>query len=554
MSTDNFAAAAADFIKLLSNQRPELALATARLLESVAGIIRESIATHDSQPLDAPGAAQTLVPLSSPALADVAMPTPAAPATSAPAIVGPPSVVGPTPVVASILAPTPGPKTLPVTTAFVPLKLGDTSLQIAVAGTTAEIGQARQAAQTPAHPEPAPAPRYDDIALVETRCEIKAQSCLALIPRRAAAGTPDEDQYVPPVRALLAKAKALPECFLWVFFPDRAQPDDATLHRIAANYQNLAKAARLAARSEELGQRPLRLGAVELLAEAQSALRVSLRDTWLYNSDRDQDAAFTYLNQATKREEIFIERYMRLDDPADPLDHQNLASRLDDLAHRFENEAAHEKDVRKFLSKLKHHARIIANNPDESREEDWLKIESAAASLVQSHLQISDPRLLDTLGPIRDQLPELASLPNVRQVLSRDAARETPDAAPREYSADVVRVRNHLRGGAVVLVGGERRPEAENRIREAFELRDVVWVSLGEHASSAPAQAPILRPEVRLVFILIKLAGHQHVEDVARFAREAGKPLVRVPAGYNPEQLAAQALTQVAHQLHPAHG
>ena len=432
-----------------------------------------------------------------------------------------------------------------MTTAYVPLKIGDTALQVAVAGTTAEIGQARLAAQAPA--ESAPVIRDDSLELIETRCQIKAESCRVHVARRAAIGTPEEEEHVAKVRSLLQRAKALPDCFLWVFFQERSQPDDATLHRIAANYENLAKSVRIAAKSEALGQRALRLAALELLAEAQSALRMSLRDSWLYNADHDQNCAFTYLNHSTKSEEYFIEHYMRLDDPADPNAHDALAAALAELDHRFDKQSAHEKGVRKLLGKLKHHARMVKNDPDEPRHDDWQKIEQTLAGLLEAHVNAADQRLSDILDPIRAFIPEDLELPVARRVLSH--ADDRSGSAPREYSADVLRVRAAIRGCAVVLVGGERRPDAEARIRDAFDLREVVWVSLGEHASSSPAQAPIHRADVKLVFVLVKLAGHQHVEDVSRFARDARKPVVRVPAGYNPEQLAAQALAQAIQQL-----
>lgn len=527
MEGDRFVRAAQRFAALLAQERPALAEAAADMLDAMAALLRPSAA---SPPTDAP-----------------------TPATESP--ITPPPTLG----FSGAFAPTPariaGPRlatgqpTLPITSALVPLRIGDASLHVAVSGTTAEIGQARQAAAADAGPEPLSAPRNDEPDMIRARCELKAASCEAFISRRAASGTPDEEHHVSIVRDTLQKAKAMPECFLWVFYPDRDQPDDATLRRIAANYRNLARAVSLAKMSEELGQRPLRQAALELLAQAQSALRVSLRDTWLYHSDHDQDAAFVYLNHATKRESFFIDRHMKLEDPADPLDFESLHSRLLETHSRFELAQEYDKETRRLLSKIKHHARMVTGNPDEVRGGDWEKIEQAAASLVGERLSASDPRLTDLLRPLREFVPRGIDLPTVVTILDRASTPEPADEPARAYSADVSRVRNALKGAAIAIVGGERRPEAETRIKEAFELSEVVWISLGEHASSAPAEAPIHRPEVRAVFVLIKLAGHQHVDDVCRFARQAGKPVVRVPAGYNPEQLAAQALEQAASWL-----
>jgi hypothetical protein len=62
-------------------------------------------------------------------------------------------------------------------------------------------------------------------------------------------------------------------------------------------------------------------------------------------------------------------------------------------------------------------------------------------------------------------------------------------------------------------------------------------------------RAPILRAETSLVMVLVKLAGHLHMEEAARYARMAGKPCIYLRAGYNPEQVAEAVLQQASAQL-----
>ena len=58
--------------------------------------------------------------------------------------------------------------------------------------------------------------------------------------------------------------------------------------------------------------------AMQLLAESSSALRVALRQTWLVQPDRDQDETHLWLRTEAWRRSIYVERFMSLDDPADP--------------------------------------------------------------------------------------------------------------------------------------------------------------------------------------------------------------------------------------------
>ncbi|MBL8991014.1 MAG: hypothetical protein JNJ48_05470 [Phycisphaerae bacterium] len=147
--------------------------------------------------------------------------------------------------------------------------------------------------------------------------------------------------------------------------------------------------------------------------------------------------------------------------------------------------------------------------------------------------------------------PALSAALMAASVARREpGAEEEPE--PRRYSATVERVRAWLRGARVVLVGGAVYEHARQRLIDAFELGELEWVSIREHASSAPLESAVARPDTRLVLALVKLAGHQHIDDARRWARQHGRPLVMVPGGYNPEQVAAEIAAQVSDRLEPA--
>jgi hypothetical protein len=116
----------------------------------------------------------------------------------------------------------------------------------------------------------------------------------------------------------------------------------------------------------------------------------------------------------------------------------------------------------------------------------------------------------------------------------------------RGSSERVAEVRGMLAGRRVVVIGGEARPEAVARIEEAFALAACDWVRLNEHGSGRAMAAPIAQPDTALVLVLIKLTGHLHADEAREYARAAGKPLVVLKAGYNPEQIAQAVLEQAA--------
>jgi hypothetical protein len=440
------------------------------------------------------------------------------------------------------------PQARPAPTAFVPLKLGDQVMQIKVPGTSADIAAARKAVFEQSQGRSEERSSLPDLKLIAERCELKVRTCEAAIRKVAAQDEADIESATRQIAELLEQRKHLPDCFLWMVFPGREQPAPAVLDTIRSCYANLAKAARILLRVPP--EHPLRRASLQLMAEAQSALRIVLSTTWLTSPDIDQDQAFIYLTHATKYESVYLPRFMRLDDGADPHDWANLAERLAAMERALDNAEKESKRVTSLLNKLAFHARKISSGAQPEEEPyDWERIELALEELATLGVPGQDDRVRSRLASLREH-PDLAAHSLAAAAL-RPRVEPEADSAPamREYSADVERVRAMLEGSRVVLVGGEPREESRRRIEEAFGLGELEWVSVPEHTSSAPLEAPIRRADTRLVMILIKLAGHQHVDDVTRWCDQYGKPLVRLPAGYNPERIAADVLEQVSHRL-----
>jgi hypothetical protein len=105
-----------------------------------------------------------------------------------------------------------------------------------------------------------------------------------------------------------------------------------------------------------------------------------------------------------------------------------------------------------------------------------------------------------------------------------------------------------LEGRSVVLIGGARRREAQATMRRALGLRELIWIETKEHQSIDSFEPMIARPEVAVVLLAIRWSSHAF-GDVRMFCDRHNKPLVRLPGGYSPNQVAAQIVAQCSGKL-----
>ena len=448
--------------------------------------------------------------------------------------------------------------------AIVPLKIGDASVLLPVEGTTEELGRARQAnPQTWQDEKDSGVSTGIDLSMVERRCRLKAESCRLFIERRAAAFDPiAEPLMVSKMNEMIASARALPNCFLWVFWKEREQPDDKDLRTIARCYEALADAVALTRKvldaEDETTDSDLNV-ALQLLAETDSALLVALGTSWLTAADVDQDEVHTWLRDTTWRRGIYLERFMKISDPADPglIDEviEDVARQRQRLGLRIEMRDRANAGFRR----IRYHAEQWRRHGDYSDGHDLRRIVEAIGDLGALDVPTSDSRYVEAIGrdvalnfrgEVTAEAAEVlaAVLERTRPATVVEVERAAPETAAR-WSDRILQVRTMLSGRQVVIVGGEPRAEAMDRIKDAFELAGVNWVRLTEHGSGDAMRAPIARPETALVIVLVKLTGHLHAEEAGGSARAAGKPCVFLPAGYNPEQIAHAVLEQVSRQL-----
>jgi hypothetical protein len=289
-----------------------------------------------------------------------------------------------------------------------------------------------------------------------------------------------------------------------------------------------------------------------VMAEAQSALRVAIG--WAGGpDDPDQARIFDWLREAADRERVFIRRHMKNDDPADPAAYPKIEARIEAIRSMFRDRRNAEMRRNSVLNRLRYHARLIREGT--GGEHDWRKVAHAVDELVAEGVPPSSPEIRDILLPILDDQAELDEVPQgfslaLREIDRYLATRTAPGRAtePGDPTAEVVEAARLLKGKAVVLIGGECRPEARRSLEEALGLGRLIWISTREHESIDSFGPHVARPEVALVLLAIRWSSHSF-GGVKRFCDRHGKPLVRLPGGYGVNQVAAQILSQCGDRL-----
>lgn len=471
----------------------------------------------------------------------------------------------------------PAPPKIAGPSAIVPLQIGNARIDIPVTGPSHVIGAAREAAESGPirqddeqdYLERTARARAIDLERIATRCRIKAVACRhQMLRQNQERDTPEEFESRQQMNDLIAKAKAIPDCFLWMFFRKGLPTSDEQLELIARCYEAVADAADLCHAIEPIDSWPdeeLVREALQLLSTTSSALRVSLEETWLTQPDIDQNEVHQWLKLVTAEHRYHVRHHMQLNDPADPeSDSPAAQQRAREILSRLREQRAHRERSERLMKKAIYHAQKIREAADSPYDEDLIDHDCQKVNEAINALVGLDPQGLD--GMIRelaaivspDDFPESAGAhPRLVTAAAQIAAASKPRSKPddeeapqrRAWSEDVLRVRKLFAGGQIVVIGGEPRRDAIERMIDAFELDRVEWPELTEHGSAEPMRAPIAHPRTRLVVVLIKLTGHEHADRARDFAKQASVPFVHMPAGYNPEQIAAEVLNQASAQL-----
>lgn len=395
-----------------------------------------------------------------------------------------------------------------------------------------------------------------DLQLIESRCRLKAEGSRwqATRQRRLHEGADFSTEIDPKDREIIDKGKALPDCFLWMNHSSGPCPEDLELWEDVAGCFDAA-ADVLALLREIVGNidenRPLFERMLDLAAEVQSALRMAVEAVG-GKPDSDQLKIYTWLRSVATQDQVYIQRFMRTDDPADPTAWNDLHERIALVDADLQRVRKEKKQRQGRLKQCQYHAKLIREG--KQLEYNWQKVINVVEEIVNEGIPHSNSDLRELLLPIVDDMPEMDDLsPGFKRVLSEvDRFLATRPASTsevvREVSGDVREVAKLLKEKSIVIIGGDRRPHAQEALKSALGVKEVVWIETREHESIEGFEAYIARPEVAVVILAIRWSSHAYGE-VQAFCDKHGKPLVRLPGGYNPNQVAHQIMKQCGNRL-----
>jgi hypothetical protein len=179
---------------------------------------------------------------------------------------------------------------------------------------------------------------------------------------------------------------------------------------------------------------------------------------------------------------------------------------------------------------------------------------------VKGGLAASDPELRDLLAPLADRVPAglepgafaraaVREALRAQEEMEDDEEEESGEPQPAPAPEVIHQAASLLKGKTALIIGGVERPEAAASLREQLQLADLRWLTKRPHASTAPFESQIARPEVEVVFFLSKLSNKHDGPDIRAMCRDHDKPCVMLRSGYNPVQVAHQFLEQASERF-----
>ncbi|WP_145194896.1 hypothetical protein [Planctomycetes bacterium Poly30] len=343
----------------------------------------------------------------------------------------------------------------------------------------------------------------EPLAVVVTRARWKAAACRLALQRRENQQAPEEErpaleaQAASREKSLRSRLGALPDTSAWmldfpfgkrVTEPDAFEVDAATaakLENIADCYETVATGAEIARDLDESGA--FRGGPppafLYLLAEAQSALLHSLQEAPT-RTDSDQRDVFLWLKDQTTRYRIYVDRHMRLDDPADVTGSSGLQERM----RRSARDAMEERNARRergqILSKIRYHVgKIVADQAPLHSEVDSLR--QALERWSEAGNAVTDKGVLDALRPLRPHASKLKDSGTKEEVyeLLAESGMAPVDGDPLDGTRDHVVTPTRSGGAAATKSDGPGQQEGDHQDPAKVEhlLEEMRQLLAGKH-------------------------------------------------------------------------
>lgn len=176
---------------------------------------------------------------------------------------------------------------------------------------------------------------------------------------------------------------------------------------------------------------------------------------------------------------------------------------------------------------------LLKGNPSQD-----LLVRTLQAAL-DAGIHQTDARLVQMLAPHQDTI---AALPGFKTLKAALKATSRPDDADAlndpgpEIVPDDWPLLSITQGKHAVILGGDRRPLAAERICTAFRFEDVAWETTDARRVSTLAER-IRAKSIDLIILLRAYVGHAEQRVALEACRDAGVPYAVVDMGYGVSQV-----------------
>ena len=353
---------------------------------------------------------------------------------------------------------------------------------------------------------------YEDWALVPfevlmERCQVKADAA-CLVARRLKNQTPDHNEA-----DIRSRAMALPDCPLWMLAEPPLVTNSKTWDHLRGAYYAASAAAAVLYAWTSAPDSFRSQNAPEILAlaaEAQSLLMYAVADTRGVRQDFEQIQLFVRVREATRNERVFLSRYMKREDRADPATWANLLARLTEALERLRGAETREKNKGKHLNNLKF--KLRKGLTESLPTEEWQRIFELLEQVHAAGEAIPDTELKDLLLQSASQLPAGSAPPaSVAEFFVPPKHVEPEPELEPDNPQDIEDVAQKLQRREMVIVGEMQPAKVRAELIPAFRMADVRCVlAMGDGWKSEVEQ-----PNVAMVVILANVPATTQAAIVA---------------------------------------
>jgi hypothetical protein len=270
-------------------------------------------------------------------------------------------------------------------------------------------------------------------------------------------------------------------------------------------------------------------------------------------TDTEQQSIYEWLRRTATENGIFIERHLRADDPADPNNSADIRNRIQAVREACRKSLNRRRQRTDRVKRLRYHTKRLVSG--RGTDHDWQTVAQVADQLVGDGVPPSNREIRDAVLPLIDIAPGSDGFPLAFRLVLREAQKYRAEQEVQLPSQDEVTptdevraVRKVMEGTSLVIIGGDCRDHAQDRIKEAFALKEVDWVKSRAHQSVERFRPHIMRDDVKVVLLMIRWASHDW-RDIKQLCDGHGKLFVRLPGGYGLNQVAGQIMAQCGRLL-----